>query len=604
MPAKPDATSTYLRRLGPHHFAHLRAVADGLPIQASAQRYLGIEHGNAALAAHRAVVERLRSMARRAGDARWRLVGLVIRGLEGDERPALADWAAANGLEDWSEAELQELYRQAFPAERRTARNQRLRQRQIEALRALEQLASEAPQPSDAIALWFDPRLAQRLQSNGFLLLQDLQQAVARGGRWWRAIAAIGETKARRIESYLHQLLPGAGLAVAPGMHPLAGPGAAGRSVALAHAAGVEQRPRFDLALQPPPGPNRAAFSGVAITADSDAEAVEQWVAARAGSQATALTYRREALRLRLWAAVELHKSFSALTAQDCLAYMTFLEHVPDRWISRRRAAPMEPGWAPFAGQLTLASRRQAVVIVASLFAWLVKGGYLVHNPWDLVNRRTGDDAARHALDSRAFEPEVWAALLGWIESQPFSPSRERILFLLRFTEATGLRASELVSARLSDLRPVGGRWAMQVQGKGAKKRIAAVPTQALRALCGYLHSRGLPPLERAPQDAPLVSSLDDALAPIGYRSLYETVRGWLKRALRWAPLTDAQRGSAGKSSVHWLRHTCGTRALERGAPLEVVQAQLGHADPRTTMRYAKAQLQRLQDGMEKAFGE
>ncbi|WP_066335070.1 tyrosine-type recombinase/integrase [Azohydromonas lata] len=600
MPTKSDATSTYLRRMGPHHFAHLRAVADGLSVQASAQRYLGIEHGNAAMAAHRAVVQRLRSMARRAGDARWRLVGLVIRGMEGDEHPALADWAAANGLEDWSEAELQELYRQAFPAERRAARNQRLRQRQIEALRALEQVASEAPQPTDAIALWFDPRLAQRLQANGFLLLQDLRQAVARGGRWWRAVPAIGETKARRIESYLRQLLPGAGTALAPVADAWATPLAAGRALA----AGVDQRPHFDLALQPPSGPNRAAFAGVAIIAGSDAEAVEQWVAARAGSQATALTYRREALRLRLWAAVEINKSFSALTAQDCLAYMTFLEHVPDRWISRRRAAPMEPGWAPFAGQLTLASRRQAVVIVASLFAWLVKGGYLIHNPWDLVNRRTGDDAAQHALDTRAFEPVVWAALVGWIESQPSSPSRERMLFLLRFTEATGLRASELVSARLSDLRPVGGRWAMQVQGKGAKKRIAAVPTQALRALAGYLAARGLPPLERAPEEAPLVASLDDALAPIGYRSLYETVRGWLRRALRWAPLTDAQRRSADKSSVHWLRHTCGTRALERGAPLEVVQAQLGHADPRTTMRYAKAQLQRLQDGMEKAFGE
>ncbi len=67
---------------------------------------------------------------------------------------------------------------------------------------------------------------------------------------------------------------------------------------------------------------------------------------------------------------------------------------------------------------------------------------------------------------------------------------------------------------------------------------------------------------------------------------------------------STAQRQTARKASVHWLRHTCGTRALERGAPLEVVQAQLGHADPRTTMRYAKAQLQRLQDGMEKAFGE
>lgn len=598
MSASPDATSTYQRRLGPHHFAHLRAVADGLSIQASAQRYLGVEHGNAALAAHRGVVQRLRSIARRAGDPRWRLVGLVIRGIEGDERPALADWAAANGLEGWSEAELQELYRQAFPAERRSARNQRLRQRQIEALRALEQLAAEAPKVSDAIAAWFDPRLAQRLQSNGLLLLQDLQTVVARGGCWWRDIGAIGVTKARRIESYLQQLLPGAS-ASSETLSVLVS--AAG---ALPAVPGVDRRPRFDLIPALPPGHNCADFAGIAITAGNDEQAIEQWVAARAGSQATARAYRREAQRLRLWAAVERGRSLSALSVEDCLAYMTFLEHVPERWISRRRAAPLGEGWAPFAGQLTLASRRQAVSIVASFFAWLVKGGYLVHNPWELVNRRTGDDMSVHALDSRAFEPAVWAAMLAWIESQPSSHSRERMLFLLRFTEATGLRASELTAARLSDLRPLAGRWAMQVQGKGAKKRIAAVPTQALRALQAYLEARGLPPLERAPGDAPLVASLTEPGSSIGYQSLYETVRAWLRQALRWAPLTDAQRQTARKASVHWLRHTCGTRALERGAPLEVVQAQLGHADPRTTMRYAKAQLQRVQDGMEKAFGD
>ncbi|WP_157271709.1 tyrosine-type recombinase/integrase [Azohydromonas aeria] len=599
MSRKADATDTWQRRLGPHHFAHLRAVADGLPIPASAQRYLGIEHGNAALAAHRDVVERLRAVARRAGDARWRLVGLVIRGTpDGEARPALHDWAAAQGLDGWSEAELQELYRQAFPNERRAARNQRLRQRQIEALRALEQLAGEAPRASDAVALWFDPRLAERLQGNGLLLLQDLQQAVARGGRWWRAIPAIGATKARRIEHHLRQLLPGdAG-------EPATAGALVPATAMLPAAAGVARRPRFDLPAEPAPGANRAAIEGASLTATDDAQAIEQWVAARAGSIATARAYRREAQRLRLWAAVERGKSLSALDVRDCLAYMTFLEHVPEAWISRRRAAPLAPGWAPFAGQLTLASRRQAVVIVASCFAWLVRGGYLLHNPWDLVNRCTGDDAAVHALDSRAFEPEVWTALLAWIESQPPSPSRERMLFLLRFTEATGLRAGELTSARLSDLRPVAGRWAMQVQGKGARKRIAAVPTQALRALESYLAARGLPALERAPRDAPLLASVDDPLAPIGYQALYETVRGWLRRALRWAPLDDAQRGRAARASVHWLRHTCGTRALERGTPLEVLQAQLGHADPRTTMRYARAQLQRVQDGMEQAFGE
>jgi len=43
----------------------------------------------------------------------------------------------------------------------------------------------------------------------------------------------------------------------------------------------------------------------------------------------------------------------------------------------------------------------------------------------------------------------------------------------------------------------------------------------------------------------------------------------------------------------HLLRHTAATLALDADAPLDRVQDLLGHADPRTTMRYARAR-QRL----------
>ena len=38
--------------------------------------------------------------------------------------------------------------------------------------------------------------------------------------------------------------------------------------------------------------------------------------------------------------------------------------------------------------------------------------------------------------------------------------------------------------------------------------------------------------------------------------------------------------------------------------PLDVLQANLGHADPRTTARYYRAQMQRRQKEMERAFAE
>lgn len=38
----------FVRRLGPHHFAHLRACAEGLGVADCARRYLGIAHGHEA----------------------------------------------------------------------------------------------------------------------------------------------------------------------------------------------------------------------------------------------------------------------------------------------------------------------------------------------------------------------------------------------------------------------------------------------------------------------------------------------------------------------------------------------------------------------------
>jgi integrase len=57
------------------------------------------------------------------------------------------------------------------------------------------------------------------------------------------------------------------------------------------------------------------------------------------------------------------------------------------------------------------------------------------------------------------------------------------------------------------------------------------------------------------------------------------------------------------RASMHWLRHTHATRAAERAVPADVLQENLGQADPRTTARYYRAQLERRQKAIEKAFG-
>ena len=585
-------------RIGQHHFAHLRAVAEGLSIQESALRYLGIDHGHQAITAHRQVVDRLRGLARRRGLSAWRLVGLTIRVGSGDVRPSLEDFIAERDLDGWTEAEVALLYEEAFPADARAERRRRLRDRQLALLKDLQSLAAEKPSPEDRLEGWFDPITTSRLAQAGLLLLRDLQQRIQGGGHWWRGLPAVGRVKAHRLAQYLNLLLPESE-PLAP--RPFHNPGAATALAPQDAGGALVQAGLFSGRPVTHGAPGTAVLTG----ARSDAEVIEAWVAARAGTAPTAKSYRREALRLLLWLTHERSKGFADVQVEDCLAYMSFLEHLPPAWISRRHSTVLGEGWAPFRGPLSVASRRQAVVVLGSFFGWMVNVGYLPsRNPWMLINRRTGDDAQQSMLDSRAFTPEAWSAMLLHLQAQPPDPSRARMLFILSFVEATGLRASELVGATMGALRQHRGRWVLQVHGKGARNRLVAVPGQAREALQDYLQDRGLGALGQQPPETPLLARLGDPAQAIGYQALYQTMKRWVREAILGSGLTPAEKDVALRASPHWLRHTFGTRALERRAPLEVVQRQLGHADPRTTMRYAHAQLERLQQEMDVAFGE
>ncbi|MDE2395148.1 MAG: tyrosine-type recombinase/integrase [Burkholderiales bacterium] len=610
-------------QLGARHFAYLRAIAEGVGAQDAAQRYLGLARGSELAELHRDVVERVRALAHRLGDPRWRLIGLEIaQPAPAVLVPSLDEWAEREGYDGFSHAELLELYRERFgdllrPAEDRSARrrrqrNIRLRDQRLALLRELERAAPRPPQPSDPIGAWIAPDLAADLESLGLTSLGDLARRIGRGGRWWSAIPGYGPVRARRLQERLESLL-GAG-ATASGWASLgarlnAGPAAPG---------GTPQGDRLVAGQSAKPGRNRVGAAGTdddpqaprcIHEAATDAEAVRAWIDARSGSKHTTRLYRRELDRFTIWASIARNRALSDITALDCQAYQDFIADVPEPWISRRKALRLGEGWAPFKGPLSAASQRHAIATLSSCYGWLVRAGYLKQDPWASVAQRPAADPGQGAGPvSKAFTPLAWRALQDALDRGPGGRGRpvgrasiERLRWLLEFAQATGLRASEMVQARRGDLRELAAGWVLRVRGRNDRTRTVPVPQVAIAATRRYFAARGLA-FDVAGAELPLLAQLDDPLAPMSYAGLHETLKRFIARAIDAGDMPGDEREACRRASARWLRHTYASRAAERGVPPDILQETLGHADPRTAAGYYRAPSERRQRAIEEAF--
>jgi integrase/recombinase XerD len=87
-----------------------------------------------------------------------------------------------------------------------------------------------------------------------------------------------------------------------------------------------------------------------------------------------------------------MQKPISSLTHEDLLVYQHFLTDPQPaaRWIMPRgrKVARAHADWRPFAGPLAPSSQRQTIVILNTLFSWLVNAGYLAGNPLSLSRQR------------------------------------------------------------------------------------------------------------------------------------------------------------------------------------------------------------------------
>jgi integrase/recombinase XerD len=201
--------------------------------------------------------------------------------------------------------------------------------------------------------------------------------------------------------------------------------------------------------------------------------------------------------------------------------------------------------------------------------------------------RLIGAVAANPAEDLQA--PRAFAALPRFLSlddvdallaaPETSTPRGLRDRTLIEVLYATGLRVSELVGLRVTDVRADQGY--VQCLGKGRKQRIVPLGDTAADWVRRYV-AEGRPVLTRGKQTP----------------WLFVNARGGgrLSRSGFWKLLKAYGReaGLRAHLSPHVLRHSIATHLLERGADLRAIQAMLGHADLSTTQIYTHVLEERL----------
>ena len=268
-----------------------------------------------------------------------------------------------------------------------------------------------------------------------------------------------------------------------------------------------------------------------ALGAAHDGQVVELWLSMKTSSH-TRRAYAAEAARFFAF----VKKPLSRVTLTDVQA------------------------WADHLGQGSLkpASQNRAVTALKSLLSFAHEAGYLPFNVGAAVKLRPHRDT----LAQRILEESEVVRL---IDAAP--AGRNRVLLKLLYV--SGVRVSEVCGLKWCDAmaRQEGGQ--ITVFGKGGKTRTVLLKPKVSQQL---LSLRG----DAKPVDPVFRSRKGGGALDVSQ------VRRIVYAAARKAGLEQ-------KVSPHWMRHAHASHALDRSAPIHLVQSTLGHASVSTTGRYLHA---------------
>lgn len=175
----------------------------------------------------------------------------------------------------------------------------------------------------------------------------------------------------------------------------------------------------------------------------------------------------------------------------------------------------------------------------------------------------------------KALERKEQMALLRAVERENNIRDKAIIITLLE----TGLRVSELVGLKQSNLEINERSGKVRAVGKGAKLRDVPLSSEARRALRVYL--------EKYPPQTPETPIFRGQRGPIGVRAVEHIIE-------KYAYLARLE-----NITPHTLRHTFATNLINRGVDIRLVAELLGHSSLETTLIYTRPTYHDLERAVE-----
>ncbi len=219
--------------------------------------------------------------------------------------------------------------------------------------------------------------------------------------------------------------------------------------------------------------------------------------------------------------------------------------------------------------KLSAASINRKISSLKAYYKFLMQSGRIRNNPArNIHSLRKGKP-----LPVYVDRDKMDSLLYNLVPGERFADVRDRLVVLLLY--ATGMRLSELVTLKVSDIDFTGNR--LKVTGKRNKERIIPFSEKTAAEMNTYLNLKK-ETFAQAGDELIVTNRGSRAYPRMIYRIVHRALEGY----------------TTGRRSPHVLRHTFATHMLDRGASLNAIKELLGHADLSATQIYTHTSIEQL----------